>query len=69
MVGLTREKRSQMTVFAVQQVGGDAAGVLWCPSGAPPRNSNSMSSGRWWHARGRRYCRGKPGRAQQRSIE
>ena len=20
-----------------------------------------MSSGRWWHARGREHCRGKPG--------
>ena len=24
-----------------------------------------MPFGRWWHARGRGHCRGKPGREQQ----
>ena len=36
-----------------------------CSPGAPLPSSNLVPFWRWWRARGREHCRGKPGREQQ----
>ena len=33
----------------------------WCSPGTPLPNPNLAPFGKWWHARGKEYCRGELG--------